>query len=141
MFLKRVFPIDCDEFADSVKIVDASDVIAITKILHKKSHKSLPGGALIVADRDLMNQIRITIGGKPRMLDTLSFCTNPMHFELLGRPPVIIFATENPVNDIRVALLSKTGFSKASEFSAHYVRRKKNLFTIINDKFQRLLCG
>lgn len=123
-----------------LKVVGASDVISKAVKLHKLSKEQLPGGALIVADRDRIPELTGRL--KPcRYLDTLSFCRTTHQFEQLGRPPVIIFVTSVPLQDIEIALLTKTGFHKHSQFEAYYVehstfvqRTRSFLLRLINGK-------
>lgn len=108
--------------SDPLKIIKTSSLISTACQVHKLSYDQLPGGALIVADRDKITQLWGRSENKARMLDTLSFCRDKMHFELLNRPPVIIFVTELSIDCIRAALYSKTGFSKPHEFTAYYLQ-------------------
>ncbi|AAQ81431.1 hypothetical protein 44RRORF112c [Aeromonas phage 44RR2.8t] len=134
----KIVTIKDDNFFESVTVVNAHDTIATTVKLHKLSYDQLPGGALIVADRDIITSIRRAGGNKPRMLDAMSFCRDKMHFELLGRPPVIIFNTQTPLTDIRIALYSKTGFSKSTEFTAYYVRYKESTMRNLVNRFKNI---
>ncbi|AFN69741.1 hypothetical protein Aes012_111 [Aeromonas phage Aes012] len=111
-----------DSADDPIKVIKTSGVIYTASLMHKLSYDQLPGGALIVADRDIAHDIWCACD-KPKMLDTLSFCKDKMHFELLHRPPVIIFVTSANVESIRTALFSKTGFSKSTEFTAYYLEQ------------------
>lgn len=107
---------------DPIKVINTSGLISTAAEMHKLSYDQIPGGALIVADREMMSSIWYSCYTKPRTLDIRSFCTDKMHFELLNRPPVIIFVTSLDIEMIRVALYSKTGFSKPYEFTAYYLQ-------------------
>lgn len=110
-----------DRTDDPIKIIKTSGLISTTAEMHKLSYDQMPGGALIVADRDILTSLWYSCHTKPRSLDILSFCRDKMHFELLNRPSVIIFVTSFDVEVVRTALYSKTGFSKSHEFTAYYL--------------------
>ncbi|UOX40498.1 hypothetical protein UGMREWDR_CDS0185 [Aeromonas phage GomatiRiver_11] len=120
---------------DFINVIKSHDPLSAVAKLHKLSYDLIPGGALIVTDS---NDMTMTwhLCASPRMLDTLSFCNDKMHFELIGRPPVIIFNTKKSIEEIGVALFSKTGFSKPSEFTAYYVmyQEKQDIMGSIIDK-------
>ncbi|QBX32804.1 hypothetical protein Asfd1_178 [Aeromonas phage Asfd_1] len=120
---------------DCITVVKSHDILGATAKLHKLSYDLIPGGALIVTDGDMMH-MTWHLCKSPRMLDTLSFCQDKMHFELIGRPPVIIFNTKKPIEEIAVALFSKTGFHKPSQFTAYYVmyQEKRDIMRSIIDK-------
>ncbi|UYD57435.1 hypothetical protein OFDDKENP_00059 [Aeromonas phage B614] len=127
--------IECDDFFNSVNVVETNDPIKTLARLHKLSYDELPGGALIVTDLDLSN-VTWHNCKRPRMLDTLSFCRNKMHFELMGRPPVIIFNTKVSLDEIRIALFSKTGFSKSTEFTAYYVKHNTKFMPTLVERIK-----